>query len=581
LRSAALGHARLSIIDIEGGAQPLVSPNESIVAVVNGEFYGHEQIREELVRRGHRFKTKSDSEIVIALYQEHGVRCLEHLRGEFAFVLYDRHRNQLFAARDRFGIKPLFYGVHDGVAYFGSEIKALVAAGVPAVWDEHSYPSRSFSFGSDTLFKDIKSLAPGTYCIASKQGLRFHRYWDLSYPVWEPGNGEVRQESIVSEIRAGLEDAVRVRMRADVPVACYLSGGVDSSAVLAIASRVTGKRLPAFTIAFERGEYDESAHAEEMARHVDADHHRVDVSSQMLADNFDRAIWHNEYPFFNAHGIGKFLLSAAVREAGYKVVLTGEGADEIFAGYPHFRRDNDRVQYGLEARAGRRTYTDGIDKPRWLKDAVGCDVSWIENQHGMISRIMPLIEPALRAGTVDPIREFINGLDVANKVRQRHPVHVAMYLWAKSFLPSFILTTLGDRMEMAHSIEGRVPFLDHHLAQMSFQVPVPLLIQGASQKHVFREAISAYVPDSIRLRKKHYFRAPPAMNASQSPMWEKIFDTLGSASMQSVPFFEKKALRAVLDVARTASGDELQLLDPVLTEMASLGVMQDQFSLAS
>jgi asparagine synthase (glutamine-hydrolysing) len=576
-----MGHSRLSIIDIEGGAQPLASHDESIVAVVNGEFYGHDAIREDLKRRGYRFKTRSDSEILIALYQEYGAKCVEYLRGEFAFVLYDQRERQLFAARDRFGVKPLFYAVYDGVAYFGSEIKSLIAAGVPAAWDEYSFVSRDFSFGQSTLFKDVKSLAPGSFCIASKHGSKFQRYWDLAFPKNDPAQIAGGHEHLESEIRAGLEDAVRVRMQADVPIAYYLSGGVDSSVVLALASQISGKRLPAFTIAFDDKEYDETVHAAAMASHVGAEHHLVEVSSRKLADNFDKAIWHNEFPFFNPHGIAKFLLSDAVSQAGYKVVMTGEGSDELFAGYPHFRRDMDRFESGEVVRSGQLAYTDGVETPQWLVDT-GCNASWIENQNGMISRIMPLLSPRLlqKAGTVDPIRAFIDRINVADKIHQRHPVHVAMYLWAKSQLPSFILTTLGDRMEMAHSIEGRTPFLDHYLAQMTFEVPVPKLICGKTQKHILREAMKTCMPESIRLRKKHYFRAPPATRVNKTPMWEKIFDTVSSSRMDSVPFFEKNALRLLVDTARTASMDDLQLLDPILTEVASLGAMQEQFSLA-
>ena len=479
----------------------------------------------------------------------------------------------------------MFYAEHDGVLYFGSEVKSLVAAGVPAVWDTKSYISRSFSFGSCTLFKGIKSLPPGTFGLGTKRGVHIKQYWDLAYPRQDVATTPECPGVVIERVREGLEEAVRLRMRADVPIAYYLSGGVDSSAILAIASRIAGAPLPAFTIAFngvEGEDCDETLYARLMAEHVGADHHVIDISSQLLADGFNKAIWHNEYPFFNAHGIAKSILSEAVQKAGFKVAMTGEGADEMFAGYPHFRRDMERAGARHDIRASRPTYTDGISQPTFIEDMLGCGVSWIENQNGMISKIMPLMNPGLmlEAGSIEPIQMFIERIDVRGKISHRHPMHAAMYLWAKSFLPSFVLTTLGDRMEMANSVEGRVPFLDHHLAEISFGVPASLKVQGKTEKHILREALKPYLPEAIRLRKKHYFRAPAALQKIRTPMSEKIFDTLTSKFVESLPFFDKKAVHLLLDATTKASVGELQLLDPVLTELASLCVMQEQFSLA-
>ena len=342
-RRAGLGHARLSIIDLETGDQPIASEDGRLRIIANGELYDFERIRAELEQNGHAFRTRSDSEIALHLFEDRGARSLHSLRGEFAFAIWDARDGQLFAARDRFGIKPLYYTVHDGTFYLASEVKALAELGVPLRWDRETlYDIHFVSHPPDrSLFAGIYQLPPASYLLTDGEHVRVMPYWDWDYPR-DPGDHDaasVDRREWIERLEHSFEEAVRLRLRADVPVACYLSGGIDSCAVLGFASRLSPRPLRAFTLSFDHPDYDEGDLARDQARLSGAEFCRIDVRSEHLADHFSDAIYHAERPFANAHAIAKFLLSRAVRDSGIKVVMTGEGSDEIFAGYPHFRRD--------------------------------------------------------------------------------------------------------------------------------------------------------------------------------------------------------------------------------------------------
>ena len=309
--------------------------------IANGEFYQYEGIQRELESRGHRLRTRSDSEIALHLYEELGPQCLHQLRGEFAFVIWDEKEQTLFAARDRFGIKPLFYSWHNNTLHIASEVKALFAAGVPARWDQESV-YQSFTFGGHqmrTLYDGVQQVPPGHYLIATDKHVQITRYWDFNYPVASDAAPKRSDADYAAEFRHELEEAVRIRLRADVPVGVYLSGGLDSCAVLGLAARHHPDPIRAFTLTFDDVAYDEGPIAREMAALAGAEFNTIPINQQHLAENFGAAILQAESFCVNAHGVAKFLLSKAVREAGYKVVITGEGSDEILGGYAHFRRD--------------------------------------------------------------------------------------------------------------------------------------------------------------------------------------------------------------------------------------------------
>jgi asparagine synthase (glutamine-hydrolysing) len=596
-----LGHQRLRIIDLTTGDQPIASPDEKVRIVVNGEFYSFEAIRSWLEKKGHVFRTRSDSEILIPLYAEYGVHALKHLRGEFALVLWDERKKQLFAARDRFGIKPLFYAHHQGTLFLASEVKALFAAGVPAEWDwETMYQLNAARANAPdrTLFKNIFQIPPGHFILASEWQFRILPYWDLDYPkIVEEAEAKIDEKMYIERVSEKLHEAVRLRLRADVPVGCYLSGGLDSCSALGIASLYAKEPVHAFTLTFQDSAYDEGKIAEEMARHAGAKFDPIPVRDADVVENFAKAVWSGEGLIHNAHVVSKFILSRHVRDAGYKVVLTGEGADEIFAGYPHFRKDMLNYLYGndpallkqhvdelFEANPVSRGLLIGSSAgPRLdpFRKILGFVPSYYEvtpwsadDGAGILSR-----EFYERFRERDPYSSFLDSLDVPGRLTGRHPVNQAMYLWSKTMLPTYLLTQLGDRMEMAHSIEGRLPFLDHELAELVAGLPVSLKIKGVTEKYVLREAAKPVLTDTVYRRQKHPFIAPPAALPPDGPLYQLVQETLRGGMLRSVPFYDQKKVVRLLDALPKIDEKARHLVDSALMTMASVAYLQRIFSL--
>ena len=593
-----LGHARLSIIDLTTGDQPIASEDEKTRIIVNGEFYGFEAIQRDLESRGHRLRTRSDSEIALHLYEDYGVQCLHHLRGEFAMVLWDERRRMIFAARDRFGIKPLFYAWHNGTLYFASEAKALFAAGVPARWDEESV-FNAVAFGGHqvrTLFDGIHQVPPAHYMLVTEGHTQVSPYWDFDYPVASQALPTRSDPEYAAEFRDAFEEAVRVRLRADVPVGVYLSGGLDSCSVLGMAARHHPEPIKAFTLTFDHVQYDEGAIAREMADIAGADYYPIPVTQRDLADNFADAIAQCESLCVNAHGVAKYMLSRAVREAGYKVVITGEGSDEVLGGYPHFRRDmvlynsegqdpagisellqwleeHNKVSRGLLLPDGE---IGPVDRVRRI---LGYVPSWIETFSSRSVKMMPLLsrEMIKRFGPTEGAWAILDDLDVRGQLTGRDALHQSLYLWSKTILCGYILTMLGDRMEMAHSIEGRVPFLDHHFIEVVRSQPVNQKIRGMTEKYVLREAVRDVISDTVYRRQKHPFLSPPATLNPDETFHTYVQDTLRGPALAAMPFFDQKEVVALLDRLPGMDTGERTANDQVLMLLASMCVLQQRY----
>jgi asparagine synthase (glutamine-hydrolysing) len=597
-RRVGLGHARLSIIDLTTGDQPIASEDEHIRIVVNGEFYGYESIQRELEQSGHRLRTRSDSEIALHLYEDLGTQCLHRLRGEFAFVLWDETNRTIFAARDRFGIKPLFYASHEETLYFASEVKALFAAGVPARWDAESV-YHCVEFGGHqvrTLFDGVFQVPPGHYLIATEKHVQLNQYWDFDYPRAEPAAPKRSDADYAAEFRHVLEEAVRIRLRADVPVGCYLSGGLDSC----LAARHHPEPIRAFTLTFDSAEYDEEKEAREMAAKAGAEFFPIPIRQDDLADHFADAILQSETLCFNAHGVAKYVLSRAVRDAGYKVVITGEGSDEILGGYAHFRRDmllynregqdpaevtallqdlekNNPVSRGLLLPHGEAGPLGGV------KQLLGFVPSWIETFSARSVKTRALLAGHFleRFGKREGYRAFFSDIDVRGQLAGRDPLHQSLYLWAKTGLPTYILTMLGDRMEMAHSIEGRVPFLDHHVVEVIRSQPVTQKIRGMTEKYVLREAVRDVVSDTVYRRQKHPFLSPPATLNPEERLSTFVQDTLRGPVLASIPYFDQSKVIDLLDRLETMDEGSRVANDQVLMLLVSACVLHERFRLAA
>jgi asparagine synthase (glutamine-hydrolysing) len=594
---AALGHARLSIIDLQTGDQPIANEDESAWIVVNGEFYGYERVQRELEQTGHRLRTRSDSEIALHLYEDLGMQFVHRLRGEYALVIWDDRVRKLFAVRDRFGVKPLFYAIHNGTLFVASEMKALFAAGVPARWDaETLHYSQVLAPPDRTLFQGVYAVPPGYYLTADTNGVRLTQYWDIEYQRAGEAGPTLADADYINAFRALLDDAVKVRLRADVPVGCYLSGGIDSCAVLGLAARHRTDPIRAFTLRFDHKDYDEGEAAEEMARRAGAEWVPIQVSQDALADNFSDAIYHAEGFCLNGHFVAKYMLSRAVRDAGFKVVLTGEGSDEMLAGYAHFREDmllydsagQDPAE--IERLLAQLEQANAVSQGILISDEKGEDSAMMRRLLGFIpsmyrpffarlSRFESMLEPDyFRAFKgIDRASLLLNNIDVARRLDGRAAVHQSLYLWSKTALPGYILTLLGDRMEMAHSIEGRVPFLDHKVAEFLFKTPVSLKIRGLTEKYILREAVRDVLTDRVYRRQKHPFLSPPDAQGKPSRMTALVQDTLRSRTVESIPFLKASAVRKVADRLESMTPAERGRIDTDLMSIISAVFMHEHF----
>ncbi|NEU75586.1 asparagine synthase (glutamine-hydrolyzing) [Hassallia byssoidea VB512170] len=575
-----LGHARLSIIDPMTGEQPIANEDENLHIVVNGEFYGFEPIQRDLKQRGHQLRTGSDSEIALHLYEEMGTRCLEQLRGEFAFVLWDESKELVFAARDRFGIKPLYYAMVGDTIYLASEVKALFAAGVPAKWDHESFFQQMFIYLNQdrTLFAGIYQVPPGHYLLATRHGIELVRYWDLDYPINDDTTTRHSDAEYIEQLQDTLAEAIRIRLRADVPVGCFLSGGVDSSTVLGMAAKYSSEPIRAFTVSFDHTAYDETSIARETAAYVGADFQSIPLNQSDFANHIADAIWHAETLAINPHGVARYLQSRVVHDSGYKVVLSGEGSDEIFAGYSHARQDllfnktvqATTIQQGLNESLGKKSAARVLlqnSTPLALEgvqQTLGFIPSWLKEIAINRSFFHILLAPDYAAQFADKnvYSLFLKQFDIPGQLAGREPVIQSLYLWSKSILPNYIL--FAERLEMAHAVEVRLPFLDHHVFELVRQMPVSLLIRGMKEKYVLREASRPFLTDTVYARPKQPFTAPPATLTTNNKLYTLIQDSLRSSAMKSLPFFDQATVIALLDKLPEMNDNKRIALDSIL-----------------
>lgn len=586
---AGLGSARLSIIDLEHGDQPIAGEDERLRIVANGELYDFERQRRELERAGHVFRTRSDSEIALHMYEERGAACVHALRGEFAFMIWDERDGQLFAARDRFGIKPLYYAAHGGTVHLASEVKALAALGVPLRWDRSMLFDIQFvAHPPDrTLFAGVYQVPPGCYLLTDGEQVRICQYWDWDYPPADRTADRDPREW-VARLAEVVEEAVSLRLRADVPVACYLSGGLDSCAILGFASRLAARPLRAFTLSFDHVDYDEAAVAEEQARRSGADFCRVDVRADDLADHFADAVRHAECPLANANVIAKYLLSRAVRDAGVKVVLSGEGSDEIFAGYAHVRRDlvlyganghgpedRSRLLAALEAAnavSAAHLMPHGSTPCDGVRRILGFVPSHLEGWAQIGFGLVSLMDDEFLAPFAerDPYRVMLGCLDVERQCSGRHPVNQSLYVWGKTLLPNYVLSNFGDRMEMAHSVEGRLPLLDHRVAEEVARMPVSMKISGMTEKYVLREAARPVLTDRVYRRQKHPFMSPPASLQPDGPLYAFCEEVLRGEALDGPAVYDRAKVAALLDTIPSLDEAARARADTLVMWMTSL-----------
>jgi len=538
-----LGNRRLSIIDLPGGHQPLSNEDQTVWITFNGEIYNYRDLRPQLEARGHRFQTSTDTEAIIHLYEDYGTACLDQLRGMFAFALWDGRRRQLFLARDRLGVKPLFYRADAGQIAFASELRALreLSAAKLEVNQQSVYDLFGFRYvpAPHTLYCGGEKLLPVHFLLASTDGVRQSCYWDV------PEEEETSQssEEIAREVVEKLRESVKLRLIADVPLGVFLSGGVDSSAVVALMSDLEARPLRTFSVGFSELEFNELPHARRVARRFAADHHEVLVKAEDICEDLPRLVAFRDEPVAEPTDVALYRVSYVAAKS-VKVVLAGEGGDELFAGYPKYAADR---LAGLVS-ALPEEITRAI--VRWLpysqrRARIAVEALSIGDEAERSATWFSSFSRQEREELFSP--EFLAEVDVAHparvlqsyleKARNRSPVKRMLYADLKVWLPDNLLLR-GDQMTMAASIEERVPFLDHELVEFAARIPGSILTRGFRTKVLLKQALRPYLPESTLRRRKVGF-AVPVGPWFRGPLKSLVADLILSPGARSHGYFNK------------------------------------------
>jgi asparagine synthase (glutamine-hydrolysing) len=594
-RAAGLAHARLSIIDLATGQQPLTNERGTVWIAFNGEIFNYLELRDELAARGHRFQTRSDTEVIVHAYEEWGADAFRRLNGQWAVALWDADRSELALARDPFGVRPLYVAEHAGRLLFASEVKALFAAdpSLPRQIDPAGL-DQVFTFWAtvapQTVFAGIEELEPGTVRIYSRGGVRRTRTYEPAFPAGDEPDPR-SFERAVEEVRAALAEATRLRMlRADVPVGSYLSGGLDSSLIAALGLRAKGSQFLTFSLRFEDAEYDETAYQRTMAAHLGSEHHEVLVSRGDIARVFPDVVRHTERPILRTAPAPLYLLSKLVHDAGIKVVLTGEGADEMFAGYDLFREARIRRFWARQPASAwrprllerlypylerspvaqravaRQFFGRGLD--RWREPGFGHEPRWSST-----TAIKRLFSGGLRSRLtgIDARARLLDSLP--SRFATWGPLAQDQFLEVHTLLSGYLLSSQGDRMLMAHSVEGRFPFLDRRVAALAEALPPSFKLRVLDEKHVLKRAAADLLPQAVLARPKQPYRAPDALSFTTPEARAWIDEVAGPAAVAEAGCFEPAAVGQLLaKLAARAAGGQFSNAD----NMGVVGVLSTQ-----
>jgi asparagine synthase (glutamine-hydrolysing) len=589
--NVGLGHSRLSIIDLAGGHQPMQNRDGTLSITFNGEIFNYIELRRELEQRGHRFATQSDTEVILHSYEEEGERCVDRFNGQWAFALWDSKRDKLFLSRDRLGVRPLFYAQTANSFLFASEIKALLASSAVSREIDLCGLDQIFTFWSTipprTPFKDIFQLPPGCSLTIEDKRLCIRQYWSISYPTAAEsflGN----EEKLASELLDLLSNATRIRLRSDIPVGTYLSGGIDSTVTTALASAIVGSRLRSFSITFEDTEFDESRFQQEASSFLGTQHTAVNCSSQDIARVFPEVIWHAEQPILRAAPAPMFLLSKLVEESGFHVVVTGEGADEILGGYDIFKEAKIRRFWGRDLTSHFRPlllkrlypYMEGIQRQSlaYLQHFFRVTEQDLANpffshlpRWELTARLKLLFSADVIAQLrdYDAIEELSHTLPAA--FHAWPPFNQGEYLEATGLLPGYILSSQGDRMAMAHSVEGRYPFLDHQVVEFAAKLSPDLKMKVLNEKYLLKRASAQLIPPSVSRRPKQPYRAPDGKCFFGHAAPDYVLELLSPAAVRKSGIFNPRAVTILVDKFRvgraTSTKDNMALIGVLSTQL--------------
>jgi asparagine synthase (glutamine-hydrolysing) len=596
---AGLAHARLSIIDLSAGQQPMADETDTTWIVFNGEIFNYVELREELVALGHRFRTQSDTEVIVQAYRAWGEAAFERMNGQWAVALWDSVAQCLVLSRDRVGICPLHVCVHGGHVYFASEVKAIFAANdaIPRAFDPVGI-AQTFTFWTivppQGVFQGVTELEPGHVRAYQNGNVHDRAYWVPHYPVRNDARSQFQGslEDAVQEVRRNLEQATALRiLRADVPVGSYLSGGLDSSLVAALGRQFAGDRFQTFSLRFADAEYDETEYQRLMVNRLGSEHHEVLVSRSDIANVFPDVIYHTERPILRTAPAPLFLLSRLVRQHGVKVVLTGEGADEMFAGYDIFREGKVRrfwarqpasamrprllerlYPYLARSPVAQRAMAQqffGRNLAAYRMPGFAHDTRW--HTTGALKRLLTE-EMQAHAAAHDPVGTLLAQLPA--EFAQWGALAQDQYLEIRTLLSGYLLSSQGDRMLMAHSVEGRFPFLDKDVIDLANALPAASKLRVLDEKHIVKRAAQEVVPRAVLARKKQPYRAPDALSFVAVDAPEYIDEVLCETMVRAAGVFEPQAVAQLLrkcrarnSVGQFSNADNMALVGVLSTQL--------------
>lgn len=594
--SVGLGSARLSIVDLNNGTMPMSNSDDSLWIVFNGEIFNHIELRKELEAKQHSFKTHSDTEVIVHLYEEYGPKFVDKLNGQFAIAIWDNVKEELFLARDRVGIRPLYYTEVGETMVFASEIKSMLE--FPGFKPKLSAKAISeyFTFWTSlspaTVFEDVFEVPPGNYMIINKYSKDITTYWEL--PLYKPNEYKyTKVEEAIKEFETIFSDAVELRMRADVQVAAYLSGGLDSSVTTSFIKKISPDRLRTFSIGFTEKDYDESHYQNIAADYFKTEHTSITCGPNDIADNFGNMVWHSEAPLLRTAPIPMGLLAKSVRDENIKVVITGEGADELLGGYNIFKETKIRRFWAKDPTSKYRPLLLKKLYP-YLPQMKNANSNVLKMFFGykLLETGSPIYSHLLRwhntsrinnyltkeyrnaIGDYDPIvaieQKFNNKLEGIDSLAK------AQWIEINIFMSGYLLSSQGDRMGMANSIEGRYPFLDHRVIEFCMSLHPDLKLKGLNEKYLLKILMKDRLPDAILNRSKQAYRAPIRSAFVPDELPPYLEKMLSEEAITQAGIFNPNHVKQLLQKMR--SKNQVSEIDNMaITAILSVQILNDLF----
>lgn len=598
----ALGTARLSIVDIKNGRQPVANEDRSLICVFNGEIFNHEDLRKTLEQKGHQLRSRTDTEILTHMYEEYGKDFVKYLNGQFSIALYDRTTHTVYCYRDRVGVRPFYYFYNGACFIFASEIKSIFLEGsVPRSIDPTGI-DQIFTFwtmlGEQTIFRDIKQLDAGCMMEVSADSCRITRYWD--YPDGTEEKISLgREEDYFELMREKLADSVKLRLKADVPVGVYISGGVDSSVVSQLASQHNKARTYSFSVSFEDPQFDEGLYQRRLADHLGTEHFSVRCSYADISSAFYDALWHIEQPIFRTAPVPLYLLSRLVHKNGFKVVLSGEGSDEILWGYDIFREAKIRKFWARNKDSSRRplllkklySYLPQFSNPRYfnlVSDFYKQTLSDVNNP--LYSHLVRIVNSeANKVYYSDEMRSLVGDESSSSYIAKHLPadglagrslLYKTQYLEGHTLLKGYLLSSQSDRVAMANSVEARFPYLDHTFIEFASRLPDKLKLKSLQDKYILRKSFTSSVPNDLLARPKFAYQAPDIKSfITKGGKWSPLVsEFLSKDALDRSGIFAPERVELLLnkfantDLERTGTRDNMAFV-----QMLSFQIVYHQF----